>query len=227
MPAARRRSASLSSSRWFSFRRLVMVSRAYKNGHLLLSLVFISRPKGDEVGEKAKRGHLRLRLRGGSASNLRLRYWVLGTAAAYSAPKRALTTTEIERKEREGSTSSHTCVATQAPVLTDSSQHRCIISTHASLVCILFRSYLNVPAALHSMTENPNFKSVTLGAAMENPSTEMSVDPSSAAVISPPPPPPPPGLMDRLKAVRPWCDLVSAAVRAASLSSIFLTSSGE
>lgn len=57
---------------------------------------------------------------------------------------------------------------------------------------------------------------------MENPRTEISVEPSSAAVISPPLPPPPPGRMERLKAVSPWFDLVSAALLVASLSSIFL-----
>lgn len=62
---------------------------------------------------------------------------------------------------------------------------------------------------------------------MENASTETSVDPSSAADIAPPPPPPPPGLMERLKAVRPWLDFASAAVSAAPLSSSFLSEGNE
>lgn len=61
---------------------------------------------------------------------------------------------------------------------------------------------------------------------MENASTEIVVDPSSAAVISPPLPPPllllPLGLKDKLKADRPWLARVSAADFSASLSSNFL-----
>lgn len=61
---------------------------------------------------------------------------------------------------------------------------------------------------------------------MENASTEILVDPSSAAVISPPPPPLPLllplGLMDKLKAERPWLARASAADLSASLSSNFL-----
>lgn len=62
----------------------------------------------------------------------------------------------------------------------------------------------------------------TLGAEIENPSTDMSVEPSPAADIVPPDAPPPPALMVRLKAVSPALDLASWADFAASFSSNFL-----
>lgn len=62
----------------------------------------------------------------------------------------------------------------------------------------------------------------TLGAEIENASTEMSVEPSPAAVKLPPPAPASPARIVRVNAASPALILNSCADFSASLSSIFL-----